>query len=161
MLILVDSVFSWDYRRNKEPYMEPMSPLLSGVEGMGHHQHMHPPHPQQAIPMPYHGDEFDGEPYYVAENQGEHYIYVTYPPELKRRLMERLETTHTTWNYVYPITEHPTNQSTNRTSICLALSLTPPLMVIVATFFVGTHCSCSFWPLFFPTLYNMAEAEVA
>jgi len=98
VLILIDYVFSWDYRRNKEPFMDPMSPLLLGVEGvgMGHHQHMHPPHPQQAIPMPYHGDEFDGEPYYVAENQGEHYIYVTYPPELKRRLMERLETTHTT-----------------------------------------------------------------
>ncbi|XP_059473086.1 uncharacterized protein LOC132195241 isoform X2 [Neocloeon triangulifer] len=86
---LIWLVCDWEYRGNKGSLSEPSSPLMQHQQGPLGHQHHHMHH-QQAIPMPYHGDEFsmDGEPYYVAENQGEHYIYVTYPPELKRRLME-------------------------------------------------------------------------
>lgn len=34
-------------------------------------------------------DEFYGGPDFNEPGQSEHYIYVTYPPELKRRLLER------------------------------------------------------------------------
>lgn len=45
--------------------------------------------PGQPVPVAGYPDEFYGAPDFAEPGQSEHYIYVTYPPELKRRLLER------------------------------------------------------------------------
>lgn len=55
------------------------------------HQQQHQQHhqQQQQIPIGF-ADEYYANPADLADlGQSEHYIYVTYPPELKRRLLER------------------------------------------------------------------------
>lgn len=72
---------------------------IAGSGNYHHQQHIHPhvvPGVQQ-VPSTSGGQPAQvayGEECYVAPDfndvgQSEHYIYVTYPPELKRRLLER------------------------------------------------------------------------
>lgn len=84
-------------------HLSPTHHRLSTVAGSAnyHHQaHIHPhivPGVQQvpstsggqsSVQGAY-GDEFYVAPDFNDVGQSEHYIYVTYPPELKRRLLER------------------------------------------------------------------------
>lgn len=47
------------------------------------HVHRHEPQPQAD------GHQIYTEDYYLAPDKDNEYIYVTYPPDLKRRLLER------------------------------------------------------------------------
>lgn len=82
-------------------HMSPTHHRLNTIAGNVNynHQHVHPP----TVPGVQHVQSTSGsqsvqgaysEEFYVAPDfndvrQSEHYIYVTYPPELKRRLLER------------------------------------------------------------------------
>lgn len=83
-------------------HLSPTHHRLNAIPGSAnyhHQQHIHPhivPGVQQ-VPSTSGGQSAQGtygEEFYVAPDfndvgQSEHYIYVTYPPELKRRLLER------------------------------------------------------------------------
>lgn len=84
-----------------QPHLSPTHHRLSAIAGSGnyHHQHVHPhivpgvqhaPSTSGGQPVQgAYGDEFYVAPDFHDVGQSEHYIYVTYPPELKRRLLER------------------------------------------------------------------------